>query len=64
MTDKQREELLELHRALSNEDEIESMEINIGEVVDDEPGAHKEHRRISRYGRSHHRFNQTMKGNK
>lgn len=34
------------------------------EAVDDEPGAHQEHRRISRYGRSSHRFNKTMKGSR
>lgn len=37
---------------------------DIWKSIDDEPGAHKEHRRISRYGRSHQRFQQTMKGRK
>ncbi|GBG96936.1 hypothetical protein [Lactococcus termiticola] len=32
------------------------------ETVDDEPGAHKEHRRISRFGRTSHRFNQRKSG--
>ncbi|QDK71783.1 hypothetical protein FLP15_12125 [Lactococcus protaetiae] len=60
MLEKQREELLKLHEILSGREEDEQLE----DFEENGVPAHKPHRRISRYGRSHHRFNRTMKGNK
>ena len=61
MSQKTLEEILEKD-LVTEETEVDFFDNE--EVVDDEPGAHKEHRRISRFGRSSHRFNNTMKGNK
>lgn len=50
----------------NNQDQVmpENIDLSEFEVVDDDPNAHNSHRRISRYGRSSQRFNNTQRGGK